>query len=143
MFAKGRQDDDFPPSLVQFDTPALAGGQEFAPIADHVPQPRQQWTYSIVHEQLCSDLFLGLANVAKAPCCESHCDCLSGSFLFLFFFNLLLARLLFLEQHWRMSDMLSTITSWLFYSLCFGETVPSFPLPLIWVWTPFFLRTRR
>jgi hypothetical protein len=48
MFAKGRQDDDFPPSLVQSDTPALAGGQGFTPIADHVPQLRQQWTLCMV-----------------------------------------------------------------------------------------------
>jgi hypothetical protein len=75
-------------------------------------------------------LFLGLANLAKTPCCQSHCDCLSGSFFFFLFpFHSLLARFLFLGQHWRGSDIWSTIANWLCYSLCFGETVPSFPLP--------------
>jgi hypothetical protein len=73
MLGGACQADDCPPSLVQSDTPALAGGGQGL-TADHVAR-RQQCPCA--HNQH----YLWGAHPAKAPCYES---CLSVKFVFFF-----------------------------------------------------------
>lgn len=61
MLAKCCQDDDFPPSLVQSDTPALAGVGIDGVTADNVPRPGNSAHYM-------SWMCIWAANPAKPPC---------------------------------------------------------------------------